>query len=145
MKTGIFNNKKKKEDEVLNCPIIWDDDWKIIPSWWEVNEIIYKAHNNPGFHFKIEPTCKKIDEMGYKWTNIENSVCNFYFEWEKWQRRYQRTIKNQKVTHSEYTHPKERFTIDVVYLSDFVSTTHKFLITLVDHFSKIWLDKGSKG
>ena len=31
---------------------------------------------------KIEPTCRKIEEMGYKWTNMENSVHNFYFEWE---------------------------------------------------------------
>ena len=53
----------------------------------EVDEIIYKAHINPGFHLKIESTCKKIEEMGYKWTNMENSVRNFYFESEKWQQR----------------------------------------------------------
>ena len=66
---------------------------------------------------KIEPTCRKIEEMGYKWTNIENSVRNFYFEWEKWQQRYQKPKKNQTVTHIESTRPKERFVIDVVYLS----------------------------
>ena len=31
---------------------------------------------------------------------------------------------------------KERFTIDVVYLSNFISTKHRYLITMVDHFSK---------
>ena len=83
---------------------------------------------------KIEPTCRKIEEMSYKWTNIENSVRNFYFEWEKWQQRYQKSKKNQIVTHIESTRPKERFVIDVVYLSNFVSTTHRYLIIMVDHF-----------
>ena len=47
--------------------------------------------------------------------------------------------KNQVVTHIESTCPKERFAIDVVYLSDFVSTTYRYLITMVDHFSKyVW-------
>ena len=67
---------------------------------------------------------------------MENFVRNFYFEWEKWQQRYQKPKKNQKVTHIESTHPKERFVIDVVYLSDFVSTIHRYLISMVDHFSK---------
>ena len=74
--------------------------------------------------------------MGYKWTNMENSVRNYYFEWEKWQQRYQKPKKNQTVAHIESTHPKERFVIDVVYLSDFVSTTYRYLITMVDHFFK---------
>ena len=83
---------------------------------------------------KIEPTCRKIEEMSYKWTNTENSVPNFYFKWEKWQQRYKKPKKNQTITRIESTHPKERLAIDVVYLSDFVSTTYKYLITMVDHF-----------
>ena len=89
---------------------------------------------------KIEPTCKKIEEMGYKWTNIENSV-RIFFNWEKWKQRYQKPKKNQTVTHIESAHPKERFAIDVAYLSDFVSTTHRYLITMVDHFSKYGWEK----
>ena len=30
----------------------------------EVNTIIYKAQINPGFHLKIEPICRKIEEIG---------------------------------------------------------------------------------
>ena len=41
------------------------------------------------------------------------------------------TKKNQTVTHIESILPKESFVIDVVYLSDFVSTTHRYLITMV--------------
>ena len=86
MKNWNFPSKKSKykKDEISNNQIKWDDNWKIIPRWWEVNEIIYKAHINPGFNLKIEPTCRKIEEIGYKWTSIENSVRNYYFEWEKW-------------------------------------------------------------
>ena len=39
---------------------------------------------------------------------MENFVCNYYFEWEKWQQRYQ----NQTITHIESTCPNERFVID---------------------------------
>ena len=52
--------------------------------------------------------------------------------------------KNQTVTHIESTRPKERFVIDAVYLSDFVSTTHRYLITMVDHFSKYGWTKIAK-
>ena len=41
-------------------------------------------------------------------------------------------------THWIYS-PKERLVIDVVYLGDFVSTTNKYLITMVDHFlNMVW-------
>ena len=55
MKNRKFSSKKKQiqKDKMSSNPIIWGDDWKIIPRWWEVNEIIYKAHINPGFHLKI--------------------------------------------------------------------------------------------
>ena len=49
-------------------------------------------------------------------------------------KRYQKSKKNQTVTHIESTRTKERFVIDVVYISNFVSTTHSNLITMVDHF-----------
>ena len=42
-----------------------------IPGWWEVNGVIYKAHINSGFHLKIEPTCRKIEEMCYNLTNMK--------------------------------------------------------------------------
>ena len=47
-----------------------------------------------------------------------------------------KVTKNQTVTHIEFTSPKERFVTYVVYLSDFVSTTHRYLVTMVNHFSK---------
>ena len=54
MKNWNFPSKKKQiqKDEISNNPIIWDEDWKIIPRWWEVKEIIYKAHINTKFHLK---------------------------------------------------------------------------------------------
>ena len=49
--------------------------------------------------------------------------------------------KNKTVIHIESTIPKERFAIDIAYLSDFVSTTHRYLIILVDHFSEYGWEK----
>ena len=48
--------------------------------------------------------------------------------------KIQKVKKNQTVTHIESTIPKECFVINVIYLIDFVSTTHRYLITMVDHF-----------
>ena len=45
-----------------------------------------------------------------------------------------RSKKNQTVAHIESNLIKERFVIDVIHLSDFVSITHRYLITMVDHF-----------
>ena len=42
--------------------------------------------------------------------------------------------KSQTVTHIESTSPKEWFVIEVVYLSCFISITHRYLITIEDHF-----------
>ena len=50
--------------------------------------------------------------------------------------KYQKLKINQTVAHIESTRPKERIVIDAAYLSDFALTTHKYLITMVDHFSK---------
>ena len=68
----------------------------------------------------------------------------FILNEKKWQKRYQKAIKNRAVTHIESTRPKERSVINIVYLSDFVSTTHRYLITLVDHFSKYGWAKVAK-
>ena len=85
---------------------------------------------------KIEPTCRKIEEMVINRLIWKILFENFYFEWEKWQQRYQKPKKNQTIIYIEFTCPKERFVIDVVYLRDFVSKTHRYFITMVDHFSK---------
>ena len=43
----------KKEDEISNDPIIWYDNLKIVPIWWKVDEIIYKAHINRDLIWKL--------------------------------------------------------------------------------------------
>ena len=75
---------------------------------------------------------------------MENSVSNLYYEWEKWQKSYQKQKMNQTITRFGSTRPKERFVIDDVYLSDFVSTTHWYFINMIDHFSKYGRTKITK-
>ena len=46
--------------------------------------------------------------------------------------------KTQIVKHIETTRSKERFQIDMVYLSDYLvgSKEDRYLLTIIDHFSK---------
>ena len=47
------------------------------------------------------------------------------------------TKKDETVIHIESSSLKEKFVIDVVNLNYFISTTHRYLFTMVDFF-KIW-------
>ena len=51
---------------------------------------------------------------------------------------------NRTVTHTGSTLPKYRVVIDVVYLSYFTLTTHRYLIIMVDHFSNCTVCKNNK-
>ena len=86
MKNWNFKSKISKYKKMI-CRIIQSNEMKIGKLYQDDGRLMRsftKAHINPGFHLKIEPTCRKIEEKGYKWTNMENSVHNFYIEWEKW-------------------------------------------------------------
>ena len=50
-------------------------------------------------------------------------------------------IKNQRkmfqyIYHIPSSRSKERFVIDAVYLSDYIANEDRYLITMIDHFSK---------
>ena len=77
---------------------------------------------------------EKIEEMGDKWTTMENYVHNFMNEKSDNKDTRSQKIKNQTISHNESTHLK-KIVIDVIYLSYFVSTIHRYLVTMVDHFS----------
>ena len=102
----------------------------------EVNEIIIKAHSSPGFHFKTKPTCKQIEENEYKWSNMKKSVREFYFNCKVCHQINQKPKKKVAVFHNPSWRPKERFVIDAVYLSDYIANEDRYLITMIDHFSK---------
>ena len=46
--------------------------------------------------------------------------------------------ENVVVYHIPSSRPKERFVIDAVYLSDYIANEDRYLITMIDHFFKIW-------
>ena len=130
------DNADKEEINKYSEDIDITDYWKIIPREWEVNEISFKAYSSPGFHIKTKPTCKQIEENGYKWNNMEKSVREFYFNCEVSQQINQKPKKKVAVYHIPSSRPKERFVIDAVYLSDYIANEDRYLITMIDHFSK---------
>ena len=129
-------NADKEEINKYSEDIDITDDYKIIPREWEVNEIIFKAYSSHGIHLKTKPTCNQIEENRYKWSNIEKSVIKFYFNCEVCQQINQKPKKNVAVYHIPSSRPKERFAIDAVYLSDYIANEDRYLITMIDHFSK---------
>ena len=44
--------------------------------------------------------------------------------------------ENIAVYHIPSSRPKERFVIDAVYLLDYIANEDRYLITMIDHFSK---------
>ena len=112
------------------------EKWKIIPRKWEVKDILYHAHTMHGSHLMIRPTVNQLEENGYKWKNMEKDVREMYFSWKVWQSRYQMPKKNQPIHFIQTSKPKERYVVDTVYLSDYIVKKKRYLITMVDHFSK---------
>ena len=114
------------------------DDWKIYPRKLVGKEIMFFAHTNWGSHLSIKRTIEQIQEMGYKWDDMEEDVRKLYFSCEIWGAKGAKPKKTQIVKHIETTRSKERFQIDMVYLSDYLvgSKEDRYLLTIIDHFSK---------
>ena len=71
---------------------------------------------------------------------MEKSVRDFYFNCEVCQQINQKSKKKVAIYNIPSSRPKERFIIDAVYLSENIAKEDRYLITMNDHFSKIWLD-----
>ena len=67
---------------------------------------------------------------------MEKSVREFYFNCEICQQINHKPKKNVAVYHIPFPRPKERFVIDAIYLSDYIANEDRYLITMIDHFSK---------
>ena len=77
--------------------------------------------------------------MGYRWENLEESARSLYFDWEIWGARRVKPKKNIALKHINSSYPKERFQVDMVYLSDMLLINfpdERYLLSIVDHFSK---------
>ena len=61
------------------------EDWYIIYEVWKAQEVIYEAHTKHSSHLKVEPTCKEILKVGYRWDNMLSNIRNFYFKWQVWE------------------------------------------------------------
>ena len=130
------DSKEESKNESKTDSLKLKEKWKIIPRKWEVKNILYHAHTMHGSHLMIRPTVNQLEENGYKWKNMEKDVREMYFSWEVRQSRYQMPKKNQPIHFIQTSKPKERYVVDTVYLSDYIVKKKRYLITMVDHFSK---------
>ena len=81
---------------------------------------------------------RESKRTGYRWENLEESAKSLYFDWEICGTRRVKPKKNIALRHINSSYPKERFQVDMVYLSDMLinSPDEKYLLSIVDHFSK---------
>ena len=59
-----------------------------------------------------------------------------YFNCEICAGRTKKTKKKMAYKHIDRYYPKERYQADTVYLSDYLVTYKRYILTMVDHFSK---------
>ena len=114
------------------------DQWSIYPKKHQAKEILFLVHTISGSHLSISKAWEKVKEMGYRWENLEESARSLYFDWEICGARGVKPKKNIALKHINSSYPKERFQVDMVYLSDMLinSPDEGFLLSIVDHFSK---------
>ena len=70
--------------------------------------------------------------MGYN----EKNVREMYFNCEICAGRTNKLKKKMAYKHIDSYYPKERYQADMVYLSDYLVTDKRYILTMVDHFSK---------
>ena len=54
--------------------MVLNEEWYIIPSELEAEEIIYQNHIKHGSHLNVNPTLKEIKKSAYDWNNIEKDI-----------------------------------------------------------------------
>ena len=84
-------------------------------------EIIYEAHTKNKAHHKAYNTAKNIKEGGYFWDNMKTDVEKLVKMCEVCQIRTKNPDKKSEVKYIESSEVKERFQVDLVQLSDYLS------------------------
>ena len=67
---------------------------------------------------------------------MQKDVRELYFNCEIWAGRTKKPKKKIAYKHIDSYYPKERYQADTVYLSDYLVSDKKYLLTMIDHFSK---------
>ena len=103
----------------------------------QVPMIIFQCHTVSGSHLKVKPTCDAIIKEGYKWKSMESDAKKFIYRCQICQMCTRKLRKGTIVHHINSSKPLDRFQIDLVTLASMIaSKKHKYLLTMVDHFSK---------
>ena len=135
--TKLLRSKCELQEKKLVKSLILDQ-WSIYPKEHQAKEILFLAHTISGSHLSISRTWEKVKEMGYGWENLKEPAKSLYFDWEICGARDIKPKKNIALKHINSSYPKERFQVDMVYLSDMLinSPDERYLLSIVDHFSK---------
>ena len=97
---------------------------------------MHKTHWGSGSHLKIDRTVEAIKDLGYCWEKMQKDVRELYFNCEIWAGRTKKPIKKFAYKHIDSYYPKERYQADNVYLSNYLVSDKRYLLTMIDHFSK---------
>ena len=136
--TKLLRSKCELQEQKNLVKSLILDQWSIYPKEHQAKEILFLAHTISGSHLSISRTWEKVKETGYRWENLEESARSLYFDWEICGARGVKPKKYIALKHINSSYPKERFQVDMVYLSDMLinSPDERYLLSIVDHFSK---------
>jgi len=132
----VKNNYRLSESRQLL--ISFRNDWKIVPYYDVIPNLIYSYHNG-AIHVRTQTTADLIINKGFYWPGIYEDV--------------RQILKNCKICLSQNPNcpdksikpivcnkPKEHFQLDLTELEDEMishyKTTYKIICTVEDHFSK---------
>ena len=116
--TKLLRSKCELQEQKALVKSFILDQWSNYPKEHQVKEILFLAHTISGCHLSISRTWEKVKEMGYGWEIFEGSARSLYFDWEICGARGVKPKKNIAMKHINSSYPKERFQVDMVYLSE---------------------------
>ena len=101
--------------------------------------IIFLAHAFVGSHLSIKRTTEQVLESVYRWENMDSDISEMISRCEICGARRSKPRKNIATKHIESHRAKKRYQADIVFLSDYLvgNTGQRYLLTIVDHFSKL--------
>ena len=67
---------------------------------------------------------------------MQKDVRELYFNCEIWAGRTKKSKKKIAYKHIDSYYSKERYQTDTMYLSDYLVSDKRYLLTMINHFSK---------
>ena len=103
---------------------------------YEIKEIMHKSHWGSGSHLKFDRTVEAIKDLESCWEKMQKYVRELYFICEIWAGRTKKPKKKIAHKHIDSYYSKERYQPNTVYLSDYLVSDKRYLLTMINHFNK---------